>query len=62
MKVKNSRIVLTIAHLIKVHFDLWPWFIFRGHLKVTNVKIAYVFLTVRDRHMITMQHYLDVII
>jgi hypothetical protein len=22
MKVKNSRIVLTIAHLIKVHFDL----------------------------------------
>ena len=33
---------------------------FRGHLKVTNVKIAYIVLTVRDRHMVTMKHYWEV--
>ena len=37
-----------IAQLIKVHLDLWPWLTFRGHFKVKNVKVAYIFLMVRD--------------
>ncbi len=28
-----------------------------GHFKVTNVKIAYVFMVVRDMHVVTMKHY-----
>ena len=30
---------------------------FRGHLNVTNVKIAQVDLTVRDMYMVTMKHW-----
>ncbi len=29
---------------------------FRGHLKVTNVKIANIFLLVRYKHVVTMKH------
>ena len=28
--------MFTIAHLVKVRHDLWPWMTFRGHLKVTK--------------------------
>ncbi len=31
-----------------------------GHLKVTNMKIAKIFLTVRDMHMVTMKNYWEV--
>ena len=31
-----------------------------GHFKVTNVKIAYIFLTVQDKHMVAMKQYWDV--
>ena len=47
--------MFTVARLVKVHHYLY-W----RHLKVTNVKIAYAFLTVRDRHMVTMKHYWEV--
>ena len=52
----------TVAHLVEVHHDLWPWRIFRGHLKVTNVEIANILLSVWDRHVVTntMKHYLEV--
>ena len=43
--------------LIKVHLDLWPWLTFWGHFKYMNVKIAYIFLMVRDRHVVAMKHY-----
>ncbi len=33
---------------------------FKGHLKVTNVKIANIFLMVRDKHMVTMKHLWEV--
>ena len=33
---------------------------FSGHFKATNEKIAYIFLTVQDRHMVTMKHYWEV--
>ncbi len=33
---------------------------FKRHLKVTNVKIAYIFFMVRDKHMVTMKHYWEV--
>ena len=39
--------MFTIAQLIKVHLDLWPWLTFKGYFKVTNVKIAYIFLMLR---------------
>jgi hypothetical protein len=89
-KVKTVRIVLTvalgpgcvftkiftIAQLIKVYIDIWPWLTFRGHLKVTNVKIyninredwfgvmryiINIFLTVRDKHVVTMKHYWELL-
>jgi len=31
-----------------------------GHLKVTNVKIANIFLMVRDKHVVTMKHVWEV--
>ena len=52
--------MFSIAQLIKVHLDLWPWLTFWGHFKVTNVKIAYIFFMVRDKHMLTMKHYWEV--
>ena len=48
--------MFTFAQLVKVHLDLWPWLTFRGHFKVTNVKIANIFLMVRDKHGVTMKH------
>jgi len=33
---------------------------FMGHLKVTNVKIADIFLMVRDKHVVTMKHLWEV--
>ncbi len=48
--------LFTIADLVKVRHDLWPWMTFWGHLKVMNVRIAYIFLMVRDRHMVPMEH------
>ncbi len=52
--------MFTIAHLVKVHHDLWPWMTFRGHLKVMNVKIANIFLLVRDKDVVTMKHLWEV--
>ncbi len=49
--------MFSVAQLIKVHLDLWPRLTFRGHFKVTNVKIAYIFLMVRDKHVVIMKHY-----
>ena len=54
--------MLTIAHLVKVHHDLWPWMTFKGQLKVTTVKIANIFLMVRDKHLVTMKHLWEVYI
>ena len=31
-----------------------------GHLKVTNVKVAYIVFMVQDKHMVTMKHYWEV--
>ncbi len=31
-----------------------------GYFKVTNVKIAYISLTVRDKYVVTMKHYWEV--
>jgi hypothetical protein len=45
--------VFTIAQLIQVHLDLWPWLTIMGHFKATNVNIAYIFLIVRDTHVVT---------
>ena len=50
----------TIAHLVKLHHDPWPWMTFRGHFKVTNVKIPYIFFMVWDKHVVTMKHYWEV--
>ena len=33
---------------------------FRGHFKVTNVKIAYIVLIVQDKPVVTMKHYWEV--
>ncbi len=33
---------------------------FRGHLKVTSVKIANIFLMVRDKYVVTMEHLWEV--
>ena len=44
--------MLTIAQLIKVHLDIWPLLILRGHFKVTNVKIVCSISPVRDRSML----------
>ncbi len=33
---------------------------FMGHLKVTNVKIANIFLMVQDKHMVTLKHLWEV--
>ncbi len=46
-----------IAQLIKVHLDLWPWLTFRDHVKVTNEKMAYIFLMVQDKHVVNMNHF-----
>ncbi len=35
---------------------------FKGHLKVTTVKIANIFLMVRDKHLVTMKHLWEVYI
>ena len=47
---------------MKVPLDLWPWLTFRGrpNCKTTNVKIAYSFLTERDKYVVTMKHYWEV--
>ena len=42
--------------LIKEHLDPRPRMTFRGHFKVTNVKIANIFLMVQDKHVVTMKH------
>ncbi len=52
--------MFTIAQSIKMHLDLWPWLTLRGHSKVMNVKIAYIFCMVRDKHVVTMKHYWEV--
>ena len=52
--------MFSIAHLVKVHHDLWPWMTSRGHVKVTNVKIANIFLMVRAKHVVTMKHLWEV--
>ncbi len=52
--------MFTFAQLINVHLDLWPWLTFRGHVTITNVKIAYIFLMVREEQMVTMKHYWEV--
>jgi len=52
--------MFSIAQLIKVHLYLWPWLTFMGHFKVKNVKIAYIFFMVRDKHVVTMKHYWEV--
>ncbi len=31
-----------------------------SHLKVTNVKVAYIVFMVQDKHMVTMKHYWEV--
>ncbi len=31
-----------------------------GHFKATNVKIAYIFLMVRDKHVVIVKHYWEV--
>ncbi len=31
-----------------------------GHLKVMNVKVAYIVFMVQDKHMVTMKHYWEV--
>ncbi len=33
---------------------------FRGHLKVTSVKIAKIFVMVPDKHVVTMKHIWEV--
>ena len=43
-----------------MHLDLWPCLTFRGHFKVTNVKIACIFLMVRYRHVVNMNHIWEV--
>ena len=48
--------MLTIAQLIKVHLDIWPLLILRGHFKVTNVKIVCSISLVRDRSMLAIGH------
>ncbi len=32
--------MFTVAHLTKMHHDLWPWMRFMGHFKVRNVRKA----------------------
>ncbi len=49
--------MLPIAQLIQVHLDLWPWLTYSANLKVTNEKMAYIFLMVQDEHVVTMKHY-----
>ena len=67
-----ARDVLTAAPRTRVPIDKivqncpfnksasWPWLTFRGHFTVTNVKIAYDFLMVRNKHVVTMKHYWEV--
>ncbi len=52
--------MFTIAHLVKVQHDLWPWMSFRGHLKVTTVKIANILLMVRDKYVVILKHLWEV--
>jgi hypothetical protein len=51
--------MFTIAQPIKVHLDLRPSLTFTGNFEVTNVKKAYIFLMVRDKHvgLVTMKIY-----
>ena len=65
-RMLRNRPIVTMIHYWEVDIGLsesatndlgWPW---RGHFKITNVKIAYIFLMVRDKHVVTLKHYWEV--